>query len=185
MMVVPRDEPGGHAVVVAVGTDHHPFDRLVRWIDEWAVRRPDVSVFVQRGTSVSPQRLDSVEIAGHGELLRRFASAEIVVSHAGPSTVMDARKSGRLPIVVPRDPERGEHVDGHQMRFAEHLSLHGLARVAGSEFEFRQLLDAALEDPAAYQIDEPTEASPSGVIRFGAVVDRLLGVTTPIADAPT
>ena len=96
------------------------------------------------------------------------------MSHGGPSTVMDARASGRLPIVVPRDPDRDEHVDGHQMRFADHLELHGLARLAGSEFEFRQLLDEAVADPAKFQIDNADGGAPSGVVEFGAVVDKLL-----------
>ena len=30
-------------VVVSVGTDHHPFDRLVEWVDRWAGEHPDVS----------------------------------------------------------------------------------------------------------------------------------------------
>lgn len=175
-----RDEHGVYTVVVSVGTDHHPFDRLVQWIDEWAALHPDVSIFMQRGTSTTPRRVASAEIVAHGDLLRLFAAADVVVSHGGPSTVMDARSSGRLPIVVPRDPSRGEHVDGHQMRFADHLDSHGLARLASSEFELRELLDAALDDPSSHHIDRADAASPSGVARFGAVVDELLGVTTPI-----
>lgn len=167
-------------VVVSVGTDHHPFDRLVRWVDEWSIGRPEVSVFVQSGTSTVTCRVPSADIVGHRELLRLFAASEVVVSHGGPSTVMDARRAGRLPIVVPRDPGRGEHVDGHQMRFADHLELQGMARLAGSEFEFRQLLDEALADPSAFQIDRSEPEAPSGVVQFGAVVDRLLGTTTPI-----
>ena len=173
-----------YSVVVSVGTDHHPFDRLVRWIDQWAIVHPDVSVFVQRGTSTAPERVPSAELVTHGELRELFAAADVVVSHGGPSTVMDARSSGRLPIVVPRDPERGEHIDGHQMRFADHLELHGLARLAGSEFEFRQLLGEALADPSEFRIDRTTPQAPSGVVQFGAVVDDLLGVHTPINNEP-
>lgn len=183
-MVTGDDGSDVYTVVVAVGTDHHPFDRLVGWIDDWAALHPDVSVFVQRGTSSTPQHVASADIVGHAELLRLFASSQIVLSHAGPSTVMDARKSGRLPIVVPRDPARGEHIDGHQMRFADHLELHGMATVAGSEFEFQRLLDDALEEPATHRLGPPSDESPSGVIRFGAVVDDLLGISTPIDSDP-
>ncbi len=142
------------------------------------------SVYVQSGTSSPPERVKGADIVAHDELLRLFSAADVVVSHGGPSTVMDARSSGRLPIVVPRDPARGEHVDGHQMRFADHLELHGLARLAGSEFEFRELLDEALEHPSTFRIDRTQAVAPSGVVRFGAVVDGLLGVTTPIDDDP-
>lgn len=175
-----QGEFGVRTVVASVGTDHHPFDRLVRWLDRWAADRPDVAVFIQRGTSTAPQHVDSAEIVAHGELLRLFSSADVVVSHGGPSTVMDARSSGRLPIVVARDPEQGEHVDGHQIRFADHLAEHGLARLAGSEAALRDLLDAALDDPSPFILDRAIEEAPPGIVQFGAVVDELLGVTTPI-----
>ena len=173
-----------YAVVVSVGTDHHPFDRLVQWADQWAALHPDRSVFVQRGSSDAPHNIPSADIVAHGELLRLFSSSVVVVSHGGPSTVMDARASGRLPIVVPRDPDRGEHVDGHQMRFADHLELHGLAKLAGSEFEFRQLLDEAIASPEDFRIDDDEVDAPSGVVEFGSVVDKLLGVATPIERDP-
>lgn len=176
--------PNTFTVVVSVGTDHHQFDRLAQWIDNWAVSHPDTTVFMQRGASQTPRNVTSEEIVGHSDLLQLFANSSVVVSHGGPSTVMDARASGRLPIVVPRDPDRGEHVDGHQMRFADHLELHGLARLAGSEFEFRRLLDRALEQPADYQIDRAQPDAPSGVAEFGAVVDRLLGISNPVETDP-
>lgn len=179
MADLPSSEQPTYAVVVSVGTDHHPFERLVEWTDQWAALHPDRKVFLQRGTSKAPENVVSADIVAHGELLRLFSTSIVVVSHGGPSTVMDARASGRLPIVVPRDPDRGEHVDGHQMRFADHLELHGLARLAGSEFEFRQLLDEAMEQPEAFRINEAEVDAPSGVVEFGSVVDRLLGVSTP------
>lgn len=171
-------------VVVSVGTDHHPFDRLVRWADQWAALHPDRSVFIQRGTSATPERTPSAEIVAHGELLRLFSNSKVVVSHGGPSTVMDARSSGRFPIVVPRDPARGEHVDEHQMRFADHLELHGLARLAGSEYEFRQILDAAIAAPQDYRIAHQEGGAAAGVIEFGRVVDELLGISVPTTKEP-
>ncbi len=175
-----HDATKTYAVVVSVGTDHHPFDRLVRWADQWAALHPDRSIFVQRGSSDAPENVPSSDIVAHPDLLGMFSSSVVVVSHGGPSTVMDARTSGRLPIVVPRNPDRGEHVDGHQMRFADHLELHGLARLAGSEYEFRELLDEAMESPESFRIDAGEADAPSGVVEFGSVVDSLLGVTTPI-----
>ena len=44
--------PPGHAplVFVTVGTDHHPFDRLIHWMDRWL-------------ELVGPERLVGLEIA--------------------------------------------------------------------------------------------------------------------------
>lgn len=166
-------------IVVAVGTDHHPFDRLVGWIDDFAARRPDVSVLIQRGTSTPSTACTSVDLLPHAELCQRFAGAVVAVSHGGPSTVMDARTAGRLPIVVARDPELGEHVDDHQIRFARHLGHHGLARLADDQETLHRLLDEAMTHPDRFTVASE-EASMVGVVEFGRVVDGLLETATPV-----
>jgi len=164
-------------VVVSVGTDHHRFDRLISWIDDWRDRHPDVSVVVQAGTSPSP-RYDSRELIPHGELLELFRGASVVVSHGGPSTVMDARMSGRLPIVVARDPAYHEHVDEHQMRFAEHLARHGVAIVVDSREDLFAAMDNALADPDGFAVTAD-HGNAVGVTEFARAVDDLIGTRTP------
>ncbi|MEM9562369.1 MAG: glycosyltransferase [Actinomycetota bacterium] len=166
-------------VLVAVGTDHHPFDRLVTWVDEWAAERPELTVLIQRGTSAPAEHCRTVDLLPHPELCERFARADVVISHGGPSTVMDARMAGRLPIVVPRDPDRGEHVDDHQLRFAGHLRRHELAEVADDRAEFHRLLEEATEFPERFSLPVDDGAI-GGVVEFGRVVDELLGTVTPV-----
>lgn len=165
-------------VVVSVGTDHHRFDRLIGWIDEWRELHPNVVAVVQAGRS-GPSRHDSRELIPHQELLELFRGATAVVSHGGPSTVMDARMSGRLPIVVARNPARGEHVDDHQMRFAEHLDRHGMAVVVDDRDALFVALDRALADPDAFTVTGD-HGNAVGVLSFAGAVDRLIGTRTPI-----
>lgn len=178
--LIPSDD-GKPLVVVSVGTDHHRFDRLIQWTEDLAASRPDVTFVVQRGTSRKPQGLASQELIPHADIQAMFRSAVVVVSHGGPSTVMDARAQGRLPIVVPRNPEFGEHVDGHQMRFAAHLDTNGIAKVAHTEVDFNRLVCEALDDPSLTALSVAEVSVPPGVVRFGQVMDDLLGVTTPLS----
>ncbi len=168
-----------HALVVlSVGTDHHPFGRLVDWMVEWGRAHPEHKLIMQRGTVPAPEDFESHELIPHDQLRELFRSATAVVSHGGPSTVMDARMAGRLPIVVGRDPARGEHVDGHQLRFAAHLGHHELARVASTRDELFALLDEALAEPEAFQIPLQEIEASAGVAEFGRVLDDLLGIET-------
>ncbi|MFT7597797.1 MAG: UDP-N-acetylglucosamine transferase subunit ALG13 [Acidimicrobiales bacterium] len=171
-------------VVVSVGTDHHPFDRLVGWIESWAAANLSVKVVVQHGTAAAPANVESHELIPHDELRQLFSSAVAVVSHGGPSTVMDARMAGKFPIVVPRDPALGEHVDGHQIRFADHLALHGLARLANSEADFCAALDDAVARPTEFSIPPHQLIAAAGVAKFGEVVDELLDISTHLALDP-
>lgn len=166
-------------VMVAVGTDHHPFERMINWIDAWAAANPDVSVLVQRGTSVETAECSSVELLPHPDLLERFARADAVISHGGPSTVMDARMVGRYPIVLGRNPEYGEHVDDHQLRFADHLRRHDLAEVVETEAALHAAIDDALANPLDFSVPVDGAGLP-GVVEFGRTLDRLLGTSTDL-----
>ncbi len=168
-------------VVASVGTDHHRFDRLVGWIDTWAGRSRSVRVVIQRGTAAPAVSAESAPVFASAELLALFAEATAVVCHGGPSTVMDVRAAGLLPIVVPRDPALGEHVDGHQLRFADHLARHGLARVVTDRTRLESTLDAALAEPDRFRLTLDGDG-PVGVSSFASVVDSLLGIETPAVD---
>lgn len=107
-------------IFVAAGTHHQPFDRLLR-AAEAAGRALGEDVVFQRGASrlaLAGEVHDVLPPARFEELLQR---ARVIVLHAGSSSFLQARALGRRPIVVPRRPEHGEHVDDHQVRFARSL----------------------------------------------------------------
>lgn len=171
-------------IFVTVGTDHHPFDRLVGWIERWAAsHHGEVEVFVQHGTSRPPVDTDGAPACTVEEMGERFRSAAVVVCAAGPGTIMDARDAGIRPVVVPRRAGLGEHVDDHQSAFARHAGDTGLVILAASEDAFRAALERALSDPTVYRLnrgqgseaaDAPTKSEPSGVARIGQLIDELV-----------
>lgn len=57
-------------------------------------------------------------------------AANVVVTHAGVGTVMQLLEMGKSPVVVPREKNRGEHVDDHQFQISELLIEQNLAVVA-------------------------------------------------------
>lgn len=128
-------------ILVIVGTDVHPFARLTEWADGWARSHPDDDVLVQHGYSPAPRVARGVEMFTPSELEAALTEADVVISHGGPGTISTVRASGLLPIVLARDPEYGEHVDGHQLRFATWAGARGLAAVVEGE----GALDAAVE----------------------------------------
>ena len=160
-------------IFVSVGTDHHPFDRLVRWASDWAERHPDDDVFVQYGASSPPTSGCGHDLLDRTSMLARIASADVVVISCGPGGVMDAHAAGRLPIVVARREPLGEHVDDHQLAFAHHLGTHGLARTIEDEPGFNAVVDEARRHPDRFRV-EPVDAEPSGIEAFGRLADRLV-----------
>lgn len=174
------------AVLVAVGTDIHPFDRLLTWLERWYASRADhPELLVQYGHSRVPALPGAVPFLDHDTLHRTMIGAALVVSHGGPATIIEARRSGRLPLVVPRDPDRREHIDDHQQLFARRLADHGLIRLCRSEPELADALDTGLRDPAGFRLEsDPSSvaARAEAVARVGRIVEDLMRTGSRLAD---
>lgn len=77
-------------VLVVVGTDHHPFHRICRWVNDWVADRDDgLRCTMQIGTAHPPEQAEWVAQMPHSELERLIGEATAVVCHAGPATIMD------------------------------------------------------------------------------------------------
>ena len=160
-------------VFVSVGTDHHPFDRLVGWIDDWLPA--GVRCLVQYGTSAPPRRAEGIAYLGHEDLTTLLEQADVVVSHGGPSTITECRRAGRRPIVVPRSPGLGEHVDDHQERFCARMAGKGLITLAPDREAFTALLTRAVAAPEEFRTG-PADGGEvaASVERFGRLVGDLM-----------
>ena len=182
-------------ILVTVGTDHHPFDRLVDWVDRWAVKHPDVAVVVQHGQSRPPLAAEGHRLLDHDKLHALMHEADVVVTHGGPATITEARAAGRLPLAVARDPQLGEHVDEHQQRFVAFLAARGMVEPVDDERSFVAALDRALVDPTSLHLTgDPSSTTPDqspdvpeGVRRVGELVAQLVDErrsgTPPVAGA--
>ena len=161
------------SVFVTVGTDHHPFDRLIRWVDDW-LKGASADCFVQFGTSQAPSACPGAAYLSHEETRQRIADADAIVCHGGPGTIIDCLRSGTMPIVVPRRHGEGEHVDDHQVRFTARLEESAYIKVAQTSGELGELLEAALQGSS--DVLSPTNQAmlQESVERFAALVAPLL-----------
>jgi UDP-N-acetylglucosamine transferase subunit ALG13 len=161
--------------VVTVGTDHHQFNRLMDWLDDWRTANPAVVQWtVQHGSSRPLAGLPGYELKPHAELLDDLRQANLVVTQGGPGGIMDSRACGVLPIVVPRLASLNEVVDDHQVAFARQLAGKGLIELAQSKQELHATLDRAVRSPEQFLVtDGPSEVDDT-VARFQSLVDRMI-----------
>jgi UDP-N-acetylglucosamine transferase subunit ALG13 len=163
-------------VFAMVGTDHHPFQRLVDWMDEAARRHPDVEFVVQHGETRAPRVAEGHAYLPHERIRELLADASVAVVHGGPGTIMDARGQGHIPICVPRDPALEEHVDGHQQRFAALVGPAGVVTAVRTAEEFHAAIDTALAaGPEARVRSLPvSDATEAARARLAVELDSLL-----------
>jgi UDP-N-acetylglucosamine transferase subunit ALG13 len=170
--------PEAPLLLVTVGTDHHPFDRLVRWAAAWLDRHPGrLRCLMQTGTSAPPTGATDWQAYLEYEALQAaMASAAAVVCHGGPGTILGARHMGAVPIVVPRRHRLGEHVDDHQVAFARRLAGQGGdIHLAETEAGLHRLLDRVVAEPAVFRAGPEDRATAGAVQAFGRLVDGLVG----------
>ena len=159
-------------ILVTVGTDHHPFQRLVDWADRYAQSHPEHDVFIQYGSAKAPSHPQRSALLDHAQLQTEINRADAVVCHGGPATITDIRRTGLRPVCVPRDPTRGEHVDEHQLRFAQRIARAGLVDLCGDIDGLDATVERALSrERAAVEADRPVAP---GVQRVGEIVSDLV-----------
>ncbi len=160
-------------VVVFLGTDHHPFGRLVEWVDRWAAAHPDVPCFIQHGPAPAPTFAPGKPYVGVEELRATVAGAEVIVGHAGPGTIIDALEAGRIPVVVPRLARFGEVVDDHQVAFGRLMQERGRAVLAEDEQAVGAAIDRALANPSVVAAPSPVEAQAT-ISLIGDLINGLM-----------
>jgi UDP-N-acetylglucosamine transferase subunit ALG13 len=126
-------------------------------------------VFVQHGsTPFDAAGFEARAFLGMAEFEERVASAGLLILHAGAGSVIHAVRAGKVPVVVPRRKESGEHVDDHQLEFARALAETGRVVLA----EEVSALPAAVAEALRRQGGGGEPPAPSALV---GMVGELLG----------
>lgn len=162
-------------VLCLLGTDHHPFTRLVSWCDDLAAAHPDVEVLVQHGSTDAPVAAAGKDFLDKQALTEALDRAHVAICHGGPGLISDVRAAGLHPLVVARDPSRGEHVDGHQMRFVARVAASGIVTSVASYDELAANVATMLATARGTGTDVADDRA-----RVAASVARFAGVVEPL-----
>jgi len=190
-VTTPPHDLAARRVFVTVGSDHHRFDRLVRWVDAWTRERGlgADEVLVQHGPADPPVTAAGVDFIPHDTLLRLMHDADVVVTQGGPMSMVEARQQGRRPIVLPRTASLAEVVDDHQHAFCQRVASEGWIQLVSAEADLHAALDAAIADPAKVRIDEDPDhvaTVRASISRFGRIADAVLDTRRrSVAGRPT
>jgi UDP-N-acetylglucosamine transferase subunit ALG13 len=128
-------------IFVTVGTEL-PFDRLIAVVDQWAGTTDRSDVFAQIGDSYRrPLNIHYKTFIEPADFARRFAAADVIVSHAGMGTILSALQFQKPIVVMPRRAALHEHRNDHQLATARRLAALGKITVAFDESELLQTLE--------------------------------------------
>lgn len=108
-------------IFVTVGTHEQQFNRLVEYMDKWALENNE-EVIIQIGFSdYIPKHAHYRKFFSYEEMVQNMKKAKIIITHGGPSSFISVIQLGKIPIVVPRQKKYNEHVNNHQLEFGQYL----------------------------------------------------------------
>ncbi len=142
-------------IFVTVGTHKHPFDRLVKKIDE-LVRDGKIreNVVMQTGNSVyEPKNCGFFKFVGAEKFDSLYREADTIICHAGAGSIINAMKNKKHLVIVPRLRKFGEHNDDHQLDLAEAMENDGKAVCVRDVDKIPDAINAAKMQVAQGQSD--------------------------------
>ncbi len=129
---------------VSVGNATQPFSRLLDEVVRMAEVLPQPIVVQHGATPFQAVSCQAVPFVDMIEFERMVAGAELLILHAGAGSVIHAVCAGKVPVVMPRRVAFGEHVDDHQIEFAQALAAAGQVVVADEAIQLRDAVQKAL-----------------------------------------
>lgn len=110
-------------IFVTVGTHEQPFNRLIEAVDTMKANSVfSDDVIIQTGYSTyEPKFCKWKKLYSYDKMLELVNQARIVITHGGPSSFIMPLQIGKIPIVVPRQKQYGEHVNDHQVEFSREV----------------------------------------------------------------
>lgn len=110
-------------IFVTVGTHEQPFNRLIQEVDRLIeTGQIKETVLMQIGYSTYiPKHSKFVRFMSFNEIEKAIEESTVVITHGGPASFLKVLSKGKKPVVVPRQTRYDEHVNDHQLEFAQQL----------------------------------------------------------------
>jgi UDP-N-acetylglucosamine transferase subunit ALG13 len=164
-------------ILVTVGTEKFPFNRLMRWVDQ--LLRDDLigeeEVIVQYGTcTFLPGGVKVYRLLREQDFQNLVRRARLVIAHCGEGTVLLLDRMEIPFLLMPRSQRYQEHVDDHQVELARVLDTIGVPIGWGPADLVR-----FLAHPSKVSIDDLTVAAARAVCHR---LDQLFPANTSSAD---
>ena len=120
---------------VTVGNARQPFVRLLDAVSRHAARLPQPVVVQYGHTPFKDEQCECVQFVGMEDFIHHIKTAELLIMHGGLGSAINALQAHKVPIVMSRRVEYGEHVNNHQIEFVQLLAKDGKIVPIESEVE--------------------------------------------------
>lgn len=159
-------------IFVTVGTQDKPFIRLIEAVEQ-AVKSHKITdeVIVQAGnTKYESKVLNVLNYVPFEEFNNYIAQADIIITHGGVGSILNALKLKKKIIAVPRLSKYGEHINDHQLQVIQKMTEDGYILSCEDENEIANKVC----DAEKFVVKEYTSNTENFIANFKEVLEDTL-----------
>jgi len=159
-------------IFVTVGTQDKPFVRLIRAVEEAVIAgKITDEVIVQAGnTQYESKVLNVLNYVPFDKFNEYIAKADIIITHGGVGSILNALKLKKKIIAVPRLAKYGEHINDHQLQVIKKMTEDGYILSCDDE---DKIADKVFE-AEKFVVKEYISNTENFITRFKEVLDDTL-----------
>lgn len=159
-------------IFVTVGTQDKPFIRLIKAVEK-AVMDGKITdqVIVQAGnTKYESKVLNVLNYVPFEEFNNYIDKADIIITHGGVGSILNALKLKKKIIAVPRLSKYGEHINDHQLQVIQKMADDGYILSCKDENE----IGTKVVQAKTFVVKEYTSNTENFIVNFKNVLDEVL-----------
>ena len=128
--------------LVILGTQDKTFERLVKMVEKEVKNNNLDNVIVQAGqTKITSKYMEIFDFIPMNKFNKLLSDADLVITHGGVGTIINALKQNKKVIAVPRLSKYGEHENDHQLQIVKEFTKLGYILSANNSKELNNALN--------------------------------------------
>ena len=159
-------------IFVTVGTQDKPFGRLIEAVEQAVLEHKITDeVIVQAGnTKYESKVLNVLNYVPFDEFNNYIDKADIIITHGGVGSILNALKLKKKIIAVPRLSKYGEHINDHQLQVIQKMTEDGYILSCEDENE----IGNKVRDAENFIVKEYTSNTENFIADFKEVLEDVL-----------
>ena len=133
-------------ILVTLGTQDKPFDRLLKAIDK-QIKKGNIKdrVVVQTGfTKYESDNMEIFDLIPMKTFDKLVDDADLIITHGGVGSILSAIRKGKKVIAIPRLSKYKEHTNDHQKQIVEDFVKNEYILTCKDLNKLDQVLDEAI-----------------------------------------
>ena len=159
-------------IFLTVGTQDKPFTRIIQAVEQAVIDgKITDEVIVQAGnTKYESKVLTVLNYVPFDEFNNYLLKADIIITHGGVGSILNALKLKKKVIAVPRLEKYGEHINDHQLQVIKKMTEQGYILSTEDENKIAE----KIKEAQSFEVKEYNSNTENFIQSFKQVLDSVL-----------